>query len=790
MRANPQASSRRFGKYELVRRIATGGMAEIYRARYIGAAGITKQVVLKKILPTYADNRRFVQMFIDEAKITVGLTHGNIAQVFDFGEVDGEYFLAMEFVHGQSLSRIEKRAGEMDLRIPIPIACFIVMEMCKGLHYAHRKTDDAGNPLGIVHRDVSPQNVMVSYEGQVKLVDFGIAKAATVAQDTEAGALKGKYLYFAPEQARGRELDARADIFATGIVLYELLTGRRPFEGSLIEVLSAIASGDFAPPSAVNEEIPPSLERIVLKAMARRRADRYQSALDLQEALATFLYSAAPRFTSANLGHYVQYLFHEDLLAEGLSVELPAEFLEQLPLWQKQPVLPGVQGSDAEGDEARTDPGLPPDAEAPVSGETAPTRPLGPGATAQDTDYEALRAMGAPERQAPTLPVRPEAGRRPWLRYLAYGMLPLVVLAIAVGAVYSATQAVTPNESTGTVAIESDPPGAEIEIDGVATGRKTPAVFTGLQPNRSYGLTLRLPGHRPLMKTFSPRPTGSTVIRERLIPEDLSIARPELAATEAELRKQLRKAAREEAIIRPKGLAASLEQMSEEMGAIDPNSDAPIEVPLRLQRAVLDVRRLGARSVALDPSVPHELSVVGEAFLGPRVFSAPVTALLYAAARPKQPREGDVGLLSVDKPVSLEAGATRLWLILPDFAPRDNEGALVVRIEAPGGARKEVEIRPAKHAFSVERRGIPVTERVHQRKYRVEIQGGPLPPNVALFYLRKPTIKVPTEIVAAEPDFGLLRPGAIVTGASQMAVFGLAPTRPPKGRRVVRFEPH
>ena len=202
----------RFGKYRLQRRLARGGMAEIYLARYEAAAGIGKTVVVKKILPAFADNPRFLKMFIDEARVTVGLSHGNIAQVFDFGEIDGSYYLDMEYVAGQALSAIVSRATEQGLAFPIPIACFVTMEMLKGLGYAHRKTDEQGQPLASVHRDVSPQNVMIAYEGQVKVVDFGIAKAATVASDTKARALKGKYLYFAPEQAHSREVDARADL--------------------------------------------------------------------------------------------------------------------------------------------------------------------------------------------------------------------------------------------------------------------------------------------------------------------------------------------------------------------------------------------------------------------------------------------------------------------------------------------------------------------------------------------------------------------------------------------------
>jgi len=255
-------------------------MAEIYRARFNGPAGVTKAVVVKKILPHYAGNKNFVSMFINEAKIVVGLSHGNIAQVFDFGEIDGEYFLAMEFVDGQPLSRVLRRMKDMGIPVmPTPFAVYIAMEVCKGLHYAHTRLDEQGRPLNIIHRDVSPQNLILSYEGQIKIVDFGIAKARNAGRsETEAGAVKGKYVYFSPEQARGKDLDSRSDIFAAGICLFEMVCGRLPFEGKMMEVLGKIVRCDFPRPRTLNPDVTPGLERILLNAMAGEREDRYPSA--------------------------------------------------------------------------------------------------------------------------------------------------------------------------------------------------------------------------------------------------------------------------------------------------------------------------------------------------------------------------------------------------------------------------------------------------------------------------------------------------------------------------------
>src|SRR5579872_2659086 len=241
-------------------------MAEIYRARYNAAAGVTKRVVVKRILPHFAGNPSFVSMFVNEAKIAVGLSHGNIAQVFDFGQINGDYFLAMEFVDGQPLSKVLRRAKAMELpAIPTAFAVDIAIEICKGLHYAHTRLDEQGRPLNIIHRDISPQNLIVSYEGQVKIVDFGIAKARNASVgETHAGAVKGKYVYFAPEQARGKELDARTDVFATGSVLYEMVCGRLPFEGRMMDVLGKLVRCEFARPRAVNPDIAPALEKILL----------------------------------------------------------------------------------------------------------------------------------------------------------------------------------------------------------------------------------------------------------------------------------------------------------------------------------------------------------------------------------------------------------------------------------------------------------------------------------------------------------------------------------------------
>ncbi|NOK12972.1 serine/threonine-protein kinase [Corallococcus exercitus] len=327
-----------FGRYELVSWLGQGGMAETWRAQLVGDAGVTKPVLIKKVLPEYANDEAFISMFISEARISATLSHGNVAQVFDFGRGDGGYFLAMEFVDGQPLHRVLKRAMKRGMgALPVPIAVFIAMEMCRGLHYAHTRTDDRGQPLGIVHRDISPDNVLVSYEGQVKIVDFGIAKAQLLRDlKTEPGVVKGKYLFFSPEQARGEDVDARTDVWSTGVVLYELLCGRLPLDGPPQAVMVRLARGELPPLSESRPDLPEALQRIVLKALHPERTQRFESSHAFAEALAGFLYANHPGVSSQSLAHLLRMLFREDLRSYGRELSVPDSFQEELASWGGQ----------------------------------------------------------------------------------------------------------------------------------------------------------------------------------------------------------------------------------------------------------------------------------------------------------------------------------------------------------------------------------------------------------------------------------------------------------------------
>ncbi|HEU5058307.1 MAG TPA: protein kinase [Kofleriaceae bacterium] len=298
-----------FGKYQLIRRIGAGGMAEVFLARTSVAQGLTKQLVIKKIHPAFARSRQFAGMFVDEARIALGLNHPNIVQVFDFGQMGETYFLAMEYVEGLDLLRLMQEVARRRGAIPFGLCAYAVQQVAKGLDYAHRKTDDFGEPLGIVHRDISPQNVLLSFDGAVKIVDFGIARARDVHE--EEGVVKGKFAYMAPEQARGEVVDRRADVYSAGVVLFELATGRPLHPGKGKEVLDQVKAGAIPRPRDVNPDIPDALEEIILKALTFHKDDRYQTGRDFQNALGRFQFDVAREsgglFDSGSLAQFISH---------------------------------------------------------------------------------------------------------------------------------------------------------------------------------------------------------------------------------------------------------------------------------------------------------------------------------------------------------------------------------------------------------------------------------------------------------------------------------------------------
>jgi len=277
-----EPSQGQFGKYRIVRRIASGGMADIFLAVLDGPDGFFKTCVIKRILPEYANLDVFSRMFAGEAKVAALLNHPNIVQVFDFGKIDGQYYLAMEWIQGASLDKVVKRAAKAQVPLGPRMAVNVGIALAEALAYAHQKTLPDGTPLKLVHRDITPGNVLVSREGQIKLADFGIVKSSANLERTAVGVVKGKYAYMSPEQIANRDLDSRSDLFSLGIVLWELVTGKHLFKrDTLQQTILAISKAEAPAPTSLNPECPPALEQAVLKALAVAPEARYQSAAEL-----------------------------------------------------------------------------------------------------------------------------------------------------------------------------------------------------------------------------------------------------------------------------------------------------------------------------------------------------------------------------------------------------------------------------------------------------------------------------------------------------------------------------
>jgi len=325
-----------FGRYVLVDKIAVGGMAEVFKAKSFSEGGFEKLLVIKRILHHLSENEEFVEMFIDEAKISVELQHPNIVQIFDFGKTGDNWYIAMELVEGKDAKGILRRLAKRRKLMPTEFAVLIAHEMCKGLDYAHKKADLRGQPLDIIHRDISPSNIIVSYGGHVKVADFGIAKAQKSTYTTKDGVLKGKFEYMSPEQARGEAVTPQSDVFACGIILHEMLTGRRLFKtDSDVKTLEKIKAGDYPKPSDINPQIPSSLDAVVMKALAVSPADRFPDARAMQSALLEDLYPQTPDVVRERLRRFMEELFAEDIASERARLEESSAKAEHL----KQEVL-------------------------------------------------------------------------------------------------------------------------------------------------------------------------------------------------------------------------------------------------------------------------------------------------------------------------------------------------------------------------------------------------------------------------------------------------------------------
>ena len=302
-----------FGRFEILGRVAFGGMAEIFLGRETTQVGASRLLAIKRILPHVADDPKFVEMFLDEARLAIQLSHPNICHIYEFGGLDGAYFIAMEWISGAPLGKIVRRARSMG-GIPPELAVRIIANVAEALHYAHTAKDANGTPLQIVHRDCTPHNIMASYDGRVKLLDFGIAKAESASTKTEAGVVKGKFAYMSPQQCLGKNIDGRADVFALGICMWEALTGSTLFQrDNDYETMKSVIEDKAPPMSSKRKDIPQALEEIVAKALEKSADLRYASAAKFQQALEDYLASTGKAVTTSRLGELMEKLFDEEI---------------------------------------------------------------------------------------------------------------------------------------------------------------------------------------------------------------------------------------------------------------------------------------------------------------------------------------------------------------------------------------------------------------------------------------------------------------------------------------------
>jgi serine/threonine-protein kinase len=335
-------------RYTITERVDHGGMAEVFRGVAVSMHGFKKNVAIKRILPSLTKNKKFVAMFLDEAKLSLYLQHANIVQVFDISQADDAYFLVMEFVDGCNLKALLERLRQRGRRISIPQAVYIALECLKALNYAHNLDADDGSPLHIVHRDISPPNILLSKNGEVKLVDFGLAKANSQIESTDPGVVKGKFSYLSPEAASGREVDKRADIFAMGIILWEMFTGRRLFYGDTdYQTVELVRQARVPSIQALNPEIESELEQIVRKSLARDPEERYQEAADLADSLAQYLFSRRMKVTARDVASLVRDTQVEQQRKKSLAPKHES-LIDNLIVDEMQK-LTSLIDSDAEG---------------------------------------------------------------------------------------------------------------------------------------------------------------------------------------------------------------------------------------------------------------------------------------------------------------------------------------------------------------------------------------------------------------------------------------------------------
>jgi hypothetical protein len=471
--AQPDFKPHLFGKFFLLQRLAMGGMAEIYRAKVVGAGGFEKELAVKRILPARSQDQGFIKMLVNEAKLTAQLTHSNVAQIYECGAVDGTYFIAMELVHGVSMKEMMNAFARAGATLSPEQAIFIVLQLLHGLDYAHRKTGADGEPLRIVHCDISPDNALVSWEGEIKLLDFGIARAAAGLSNYKEGMLMGKLGYVAPEQASiEKTWDHRVDLFAAGIILYELLTKQKPFpKATDVESLVAARKARVAPPSALDSRIPKEVDGILEKALAYDPEKRFASARAFADALVDVLFPTPHSSIQELLGQQMRQVF-----SERITRLRAARAHDALVMKVLQHVL---------------------EKESTAAAATPEHAPI------PDIDHS---APSAPPRGAVTRRQMPVVHRGMSGRTVVAAALTAAALAAA--GTFAAELWMRP----GVIVVTSDPPGAQVVLDGNAVGATTPTVLEGVPTSQPATVLLSAPGRKAASVPVPPQ-TGLVVRR-------------------------------------------------------------------------------------------------------------------------------------------------------------------------------------------------------------------------------------------------------------------------------------
>jgi hypothetical protein len=492
----------KIGRYEVVGPLASGGMAEILLARLTGPSGFERLVVVKRILPHLASTEEFVSMFLDEARIVARIRHSNVVQVQELGRDGDDLFLVMEYLEGETATGLLKRSTLRHERMDPAIGAHMVAEACAGLHAAHELCDVDGTPQSIVHRDISPQNLFITYSGEVKVLDFGIAMTADRITRTEAGQLKGKLEYMSPEQAAGRELDRRSDLFALGTLLYELTTGRRLFKReSQLATLKAIAEEPVVPPSRVDEHYPKSLERIVLRALERRREDRYATAAEMRKELVAALRQLRP---------------DGDDIQEALASKMGSLFEDRIQ--EKREMILRVRAGSAvtdvpagEVDLSVDVPIVPTGLEAGIERAITPVEAEG---THMGSQLDARPRASTPRARGIVLATLGGAGLLVVglvLGRLRTGAEGAAALSAPDTSVASSAPAKTPSSSiaSATIApsvalhVESQPPGARVLVSGEDHG-STPLDLSIPRGDDPVSVELRIRGFEPRVEVLKP----------------------------------------------------------------------------------------------------------------------------------------------------------------------------------------------------------------------------------------------------------------------------------------------